>query len=155
VRSEGDRSAATKTLELEFGELWARVAPQNGRTFQVQTPSGVAAVKGTEFVVRGDAQGNTTILTFEGAVDFFNGAGTVSVEAGRQSSAANQNALATVSDITEQDRTQLETLITEVVDKDVMHIEVPVQNADGVQKTLILDVPRKDAEPIVNPGGGR
>ena len=42
--------------ELEFGELWARVTEQRG-TFQVQTPSGVAAVKGTEFIVRVDAQG--------------------------------------------------------------------------------------------------
>ena len=45
VRTEGDREALTKTLELEFGELWARVTEQRG-TFQVQTPSGVAAVKG-------------------------------------------------------------------------------------------------------------
>lgn len=155
VRSEGDRGAQTKTLELEFGELWARVSPQNGRSFQVQTPSGVAAVKGTEFVVRVDANGVTTVLTFEGAVDFFNGAGTVSVEAGRQTTAANTNALAVLSDITEQDRSTLETLIADEADDDIVRIEVPVQNADGVQKTLIFEMSRKDAESILNSGGGK
>lgn len=155
VRTEGARGSATKTLQLDFGELWAKVAPQNGRTFQVQTPSGVAAVKGTEFVVRVDQNGVTTVLTFEGAVDFFNGAGTVSVESGKQSQAADQNTLAVLADITDQDKKALETLTAAAADDDVIRVEIPVQNADGVQKTLILEVPRKEAEPIVNPGGGK
>ena len=155
VRTEGARGSATKTLQLDFGELWAKVAPQNGRTFQVQTPSGVAAVKGTEFVVRVDQNGVTTVLTFEGAVDFFNGAGTVSVESGKQSQAADQNTLAVLTDITDQDKKALETLTAAAADDDVIRVEIPVQNADGVQKTLILEVPRKEAEPIVNPGGGK
>jgi hypothetical protein len=66
----------------------------------VQTPSGVAAVKGTVFVVRVDAQGNTTVLTFEGAVDFFNDAGLVSVERGRKVSAASNAVLGELEDIT-------------------------------------------------------
>ena len=41
-------------------------------------------MKGTEFVVRVDENGVTTVLTLEGAVDFFNGAGTIEVAAGRQ-----------------------------------------------------------------------
>src|SRR5688500_9813391 len=108
VRTDGNREAQQKTLELEFGELWARVtAQQRERGFQVQTPSGVAAVKGTEFVVRVDAQGNTTILTFDGAVDFFNNAGLITIERGRKASAANGNDLGEVEDITDADEDQL------------------------------------------------
>ena len=155
VRSEGDRSALTKTLELEFGELWARVSLQQGRTFQVQTPSGIAAVKGTEFVVRVDAAGATTVLTLEGALDFFNGAGTVEVPAGRQAVAATANTLAQVTDIQDEDQAALGTLIADDADDDVIRIEIPVQNAHGVLKTVIIELPRAEAEPIVNPGGGR
>ena len=155
VRSEGDRSALTKTLELEFEELWARVSLQQGRTFQVQTPSGIAAVKGTEFVVRVDATGATTVLTLEGALDFFNGAGTVEVPAGRQAVAATANTLAQVTDIQDEDQAALGTLIADDADDDVILIEVPVQNAQGVLKTVIIELPRAEAEPIVNPGGGR
>ena len=153
VRTDGDRGALTKTLKLEFGELWARVTrQQQERGFQVQTLSGVAAVKGTEFVVRVDTTGATTILTLDGAVDFFNGAGTVEVGAGNQAAAVNANALVQVSEISDQDREALGELIA---DDDILRIEIPVQNAQGVTRTMIIEVPRKDGEPIVNPGGGR
>lgn len=156
VRTEGDRGAITKTLELEFGELWARVTEQRtDRSFQIQTPSGVAAVKGTEFVVRVDAQGNTTILTFDGAVDFFNGAGLVTVEEGRKASASGANAPGEPEDITDEDEKQLDALTTDDADDEVVRVEIPVQNAQGVVQTIILEVPRGEAGPIVNPGGGR
>lgn len=153
VRTEGDRGTLTKTLELEFGELWARVTEQRG-VFQVQTPSGVAAVKGTEFIVRVDGQGVTTVFTLDGAIDFFNGAGTVEVSAGRQGQAANANALAQVADIQDEELEQLEELIGEPVDETV-RVEIPVQNADGVARTVIIELPRTEAGPVLNPGGGR
>jgi hypothetical protein len=112
-------------------------------------------VKGTEFVVRVDAQGNTTVLTLEGAVDFFNGAGTVEVSAGNQSQAAGQNALAQVSDIEDEDIEALGDLIEDEADDEIIRLEIPVQNADGVAQTLIIELPRSEAEAILNPGGGR
>lgn len=154
VRTTGNEGEVTKTLELEFGELWARVTrQQQERGFQVQTPSGVAAVKGTEFVVRVDANGVTTVLTLEGAMDFFNGAGTVSVEAGRQATAANTNALATVTEISAEEKAALGALVADDADDDVMRIEIPVQNAEGIVHTVIMEVPRAQAEKILHPGG--
>ena len=115
----------------------------------------MAAVKGTEFVVRVDANGVTSILTFEGALDFFNGAGTVEVLAGRQADASGANVLAQVTEIQDEDREALAELIADDADDDVIRVEIPVQNAAGVSKTVIVEVPRGEAEPIVNPGGGR
>jgi hypothetical protein len=155
VRTSGARDAVEKTLELEFGELWARVTEQQReRGFQVQTPSGVAAVKGTVFVVRVDAQGNTTVLTFDGAVDFFNNAGLVTVERGRKASAATNNDMGELEDITDEDEQRLGALIEDVID-DVIRVEIPVQNAEGVFRTVIMELPRGEAGPIVNPGGGQ
>jgi hypothetical protein len=157
VRTDGDREDVQKTLELEFGELWARVtAQQRERGFQVQTPSGVAAVKGTIFVVRVDQQtGLTTVLTFDGAVDFFNNAGLVTVESGDKVSAANNAQMGGLEEITDEDERQLGALIEEEVDDDVMRVEIPVQNAAGVTKTVVLELPRREAGPILNPGGAR
>src|SRR5205814_7020555 len=111
VRTEGDRGGVTKTVQLDFGELWAKISPQQrARGFQVQTPSGVAAVKGTEFIVRVDAQGNTTVLTFDGAVDFFNNAGLVTVEKGKKATANGNNDQAALADITADDKKSTEIL---------------------------------------------
>ena len=153
VRTEGDRSALAKTLELEFGELWARVTEQRG-TFQVETPSGVAAIKGTEFIVRVDAQGITTVLTLDGALDFFNGAGTVEITGGRRAQAANANALAQVAEIEDAELEELEELMGEEVG-DVVRVEIPVQNEQGVVKTIVIELPRSEADAILNQGGGR
>jgi hypothetical protein len=150
VRTDGNREALAKTLELEFGELWARVTEQRG-TFQVQTPSGVAAVKGTEFIVRVDLQGNTTVLTLDGAVDFFNGAGTVEVSAGNQGQSTGPNALAQVSDISDADLAAVADLI-EDVDDDMIRIEIPVQNAEGVAQTIVIELPRAEAEALLKGG---
>ena len=47
VIATGERADMVKTIELDVGELWARVTPGAGeRRFQGQTPVGVAAVKG-------------------------------------------------------------------------------------------------------------
>ena len=54
LTSGDERGVVVRTLQLEFGELWARVAHHDGTTLRVQTPAGVAAVKGTEFVVKVD-----------------------------------------------------------------------------------------------------
>src|SRR3954468_9798287 len=82
LTSGDERGVVVRTLELEFGELWARVSHHDGTTLRVQTPAGVAAVKGTEFVVRVDSNGVTTVLTLEGVVEFFSAAGRVDLPAG-------------------------------------------------------------------------
>lgn len=156
VRTDGERGNVQKTLDLEFGELWAKVSPQQReRGFQVQTPSGVAAVKGTEFIVRVDENGNTTVLTFEGAVDFFNNAGLVTVEKDKKVTANGNNAQPALADVTDADKKATEVLAEKTTDDNVIRIEIPIQNAAGVAKTLVLEVPRKQAEAIVNPGGGQ
>ena len=155
VRTDGNRENPQKTLELEFGELWAKVSPQQReRGFQVQTPSGVAAVKGTEFVVRVDEQGNTTVITFDGAVDFFNNAGLVTVEKDKKATANGNNDQPGLADATDADKKAVETLTEQTTDDDTIRVEIPILNAAGVAKTLVLELPRKQAEAIVNPGCG-
>jgi hypothetical protein len=141
TRDEG--GALVRTLELEFGEVWARVNRRDGAQFRIQTPAGVAAVKGTEFVVRVDSAG-VTVITLEGVVEFFNDAGRTDVTAGRRASAASatdapQEApaspeeLSAAGDVGGGEDGAASTAGT--------WIEVQLQDAEGRMRTLMLQVP--------------
>jgi hypothetical protein len=138
-----ERGALVRTLELEFGEVWARVSRREGSEFRVQTPAGVAAVKGTEFVVRVDSAG-ATVITLEGVVEFFNDAGRTDVTAGQRASAASS------SDAPQAAPASPEELRAAgdvgggedgAASMAGTWIEVQLQNADGRTRTLMLQVP--------------
>jgi len=76
-----------KTIAMEFGELWAKVTKGN-TPFRVETPSGVAAVKGTIFysILRDD--GRLYIICFDGIVELINRFGSVLVQAGQTGTSA-------------------------------------------------------------------
>jgi hypothetical protein len=149
LTTRDERGALVRTLELEFGEVWARVTRREGAQFRIQTPAGVAAVKGTEFVVRVDSTG-VTVITLEGVVEFFNDAGRTDVTAGQKASAATRadtprDAPATPEELRTAD---------EVGGEDGGEvggeggaaavgtwIEVQLQDADGRMRTLMLQVP--------------
>jgi hypothetical protein len=138
-----ERGAVVRTLDLEFGEVRARVNRRDGAEFRIQTPAGVAAVKGTEFVVRVDSAG-VTVITLEGVVEFFNDAGRTDVTAGQRASAASASdapqaapaspeELRAAGDVGGGEDGAASTAGT--------WIEVLLQDADGRTRTLMLQVP--------------
>lgn len=141
LTSGDERGVVVRTLNLEFGELWTRVTRHQGTTLRVQTPAGVAAVKGTEFVVRVDTHGVTTVLTLEGVVEFFNGSGRVDIPAGSK----------VVADSTQAPRAQPATAEDlrggegarggEGGETQGAWIEVQLRDATGQTRTLMLQVP--------------
>lgn len=78
--SGGQRIA--KTIAMEFGELWAKVT-KGTAPFRVETPSGVAAVKGTIFYTAIGADGKMYIICLDGIVELINSLGSVLVKAGQ------------------------------------------------------------------------
>lgn len=84
--------AGTSTLpevrvRLDVGETWNRVRKVTGSEgrFEVETAVGVAAVRGTGFVVRCLVRDQCEVIVFEGEVDFILPDGTVvSIGAGEQ-----------------------------------------------------------------------
>ncbi|MBD3386137.1 hypothetical protein GF407_14575 [candidate division KSB1 bacterium] len=67
-----------KKIGQQLGQLWFKVTNQETQ-LQVETPSGIAAVKGTEFYSLVDDLGNTTIIGISGIVELFNSLGRVQV----------------------------------------------------------------------------
>ncbi|MCI0697859.1 FecR family protein [candidate division KSB1 bacterium] len=77
--SAGGRIA--KTIAMQFGELWAKVT-KGTAPFRVETPSGVAAVKGTIFYAILTDDGKFIIVCLDGLVELINQFGSVLVKAG-------------------------------------------------------------------------
>lgn len=137
-----ERGAVVRTLELEFGEVWARVTRREGGQFRIQTPAGVAAVKGTEFVVRVDSAG-ATVITLEGVVEFFNDAGRTDVSAGQRASASSP-ADAPVAAPASAEELRAAGGVGGGDGGSTAEgtwVEVQLQDADGRMRTLMLQVP--------------
>jgi len=81
-------AAGTKTeieARLTVGATWSKVARliDPSSRFQIETPSAVAVVRGTEFAVRVDADGTTRVSTTTGEVTTQAAGGTVAVTNGQ------------------------------------------------------------------------
>jgi hypothetical protein len=70
-----------KNISMEAGELWAKVTKGNA-PFRIETPSGVAAVKGTIFYAIIGGNGEFIIVCLDGLVELINSLGKVMVKAG-------------------------------------------------------------------------
>jgi hypothetical protein len=157
IRSEREGGSLMRTLELEFGEVWARVHRSEGSGFHVQTPSGVAAVKGTEFLVRVDPEGRTTVLTLEGIVTFFNAGGSVDVTAGRRVSVASSDEPPVAEPATAEELREVSENASDapVTGGATTTVELRMEDDTGRVRTLILELPREPVRALVDGGPGR
>ncbi|MFO7768372.1 MAG: FecR family protein [bacterium] len=155
VRAEGDRTALRKTLEVDVGELWAKIQKREGAEYRIQTPTAVAAVKGTEFFVRVEEDGSTTIITTEGVLDFFNDVETVEVPAGSTARIGSSSEEPTLTSTTDDDVTSFGQLASDAREEsgedEMVEIIIPFVDEDGNQKTMIIRMPRDQASRYLPP----
>ncbi|MDZ7264871.1 MAG: FecR family protein [candidate division KSB1 bacterium] len=82
IRGKRTEASVSKRLVCSLGQFWLKVSQQKSKLV-VETPTGVAAVKGTEFYGVVDSEGNTTIVVIEGMVQLINKLGEALVKAGQ------------------------------------------------------------------------
>ncbi len=82
IRGKREKKTFTKRIFMEMGEAWVHVSPQVASDFRIETPTGVAAVKGTEFYTIVDQDGNVSIFATKGIVELINRLGSIMVHAG-------------------------------------------------------------------------
>ncbi len=155
IRAEGERNALQKTLQIEFGELWARINKRENAEYRIQTPTAVAAVKGTEFYVRVAEDGATTIITVDGVLDFFNDVGTVEIPAGFTGTVTEASAAPSVG-VTQPEEVASFTGLAEEESRgseveDMIEIEIQFIDENGNQKTMIIRMPRDQAQQFIPP----
>ncbi|MFC1559092.1 FecR domain-containing protein [Gemmatimonadota bacterium] len=155
IRAEGERTAMRKTLTVEFGELWARINRRENAEYRIETPTAVAAVKGTEFYVRVDSDGATTIITIDGVLDFFNDVGTVEIPAGFTGTISDAAVAPEVTQTDPEEVTTFRALGTEEdvteEEEEMIEIEIPFMDEDGNMKTMVITVPKSQVAQLIPP----
>lgn len=91
IQGKRDRSSISKRIKFALGEMWVKVTDQKS-SFLVETPSGVAAVKGTEFYTLIDQEGNMIVIGIEGIISLMNKLGEVLIRAGETGLASRLSA---------------------------------------------------------------
>ena len=71
-------------VDIPLGQLWAKVTRRDTK-FEVETPSSVASVKGTEFSVEVMEDGSSSLFVFQGLVEFGNEINRVMVKRNQKS----------------------------------------------------------------------
>jgi hypothetical protein len=80
-----------KKMKLGRGKVWAKVTKKRDTDFQVNTPTSVASVKGTDFIVEEHDWGETWVWVLEGTVELSNGKKKVDVNKGEKGKATKDN----------------------------------------------------------------
>ena len=81
INGKRTKSTIAKKLKLALGQIWVKVKKQYA-DFRVETPSGTAVVKGTEFYQIVDKDGNCIVIGIEGLVWLKNELGEILIRAG-------------------------------------------------------------------------
>jgi len=87
-------------FSLDFGQMWIIL---NGGSTEVETPSGVASVRGSYMMVEVLADGGVQVTCLEGHCQLRNQAGTVNLTDGEKAVILNAGSPPVASEMTEQD----------------------------------------------------
>jgi len=92
-------------LKLRKGKSWSR-SKRKKRSLTVETPSGIAAIHGTDWVIEVDDEGVSTLTTLDGEIKFSNEFGSVTVRKNEQAVAAPGSKPVKKVLVTPKERTQ-------------------------------------------------
>lgn len=87
VKAASDSPNATATLQLRQGRAWTQSKAGPGRV-QMETPSAIAAIQGTDWIMEVDEAGNTQLIVLHGEVHLYNEHGSVTVQGNEQARVA-------------------------------------------------------------------
>ena len=133
INTEKTENRLDKNLYLEVGELWSKVTKEKG-TYEIETPTAVAAVKGTDFLTEVKESGETWIFTFEGVVELKSDMGVVEVDKGKTGIATKESAPTSRKTEKGEVRQEVSDEIKSAVETNVMEIEF--KDASGQTKTM-------------------
>ncbi|TFH02088.1 MAG: hypothetical protein E4H13_03110 [Calditrichales bacterium] len=102
IRGEKKNNEVLKNVYLEVGTILARVTKQKGK-FEVSTPTSVASVKGTEWIIDQKFEGGTFYYGLEGIVELSNDAGSALLHEGETGYVASKDTPPTISKTKEGD----------------------------------------------------
>lgn len=137
INTEKDADKLNKRSYLKSGNVWSKVMKKTGN-FEIETPTTVVSVKGTEFKVEVQEDGTTEVITFSGEVTMRNKQDNkeATVTAGNKGRTTGTGEIS-VSQTEEGDVSEEE---QEIIGTPSEHqvLELQMTNADGENKTVII-----------------
>jgi len=136
ISATKENGKLNKSTKLNMGELWSRVNPQSG-SYEVETPTTVVSVKGTQFLLEVSEEGATTLYTFTGKVEMSNkeDGESVVVSAGEQAYSTGSGMI----EVVPFDQDEIETELEEVLEQTQI-LEIQLENEDGEKKTIKIEL---------------
>ena len=136
IRGERKKASITKRIKFAIGQIWVKVNKQKAG-FTVETPSGIAAVKGTEFYCLVDEEGNTMVIGIKGIISLMNDLGEILIKAGETGLATKLSA----PTVQQTDGSQ----IPDWIQGDDMekYLEFEFQDGEGNKKNLKINYQNK------------
>lgn len=129
IKTKSSPTQTSKRIVAQFGELWFKIK-SGGNQFALETPTGIAAVKGTEFYAVVDKDGNTRIIGIEGIVELITQAGRALLNAGNTGTFSEGSQ----PEVAESDPDDIPAWAGESGDEKVLEMEFQDQN--GTRKKL-------------------
>ncbi|RLC48139.1 MAG: hypothetical protein DRH57_02760 [Candidatus Cloacimonadota bacterium] len=121
-----------KKIYLEIGDVWSKVKREKG-AYQIETPTSVATVKGTDFFTNVKEDGTTTVVTLSGIVELRTDIGAKTITKGK-TGIAKKNKVPTITDTKPK---QIKPEIKKEIEKGNLNIlEIELEDENGELKKL-------------------
>ena len=136
AKKEGDK--LDKKSYLKMGELWSKVVKKTG-VFEVETPTTVVSVKGTEILVSHSNEKGTTLFTFSGDAEIKNKRdGKTAMVGANQKANLTPDGQIEVSGIKKGD---IDEGIQQMMEDEESseNIEIELKNDSGEKKTITIE----------------
>lgn len=127
-------------LKLLLGQLWAKVKKRE-HSLEIETPSAVAAIKGTMFELKILSDEKVELLVWNGLVDFFNAQGKVQVGASQASTAGKNNKPSTPKKIDLSKQNQWFESVVEIPAEKTLDLKIKDKN--GQEQQLQINYKKK------------
>ncbi len=139
IRGERKKTSIAKRVYMEVGEVFVRAERQRAE-FRLETPTGVAAVKGTEFYGIVNESGNMMIVAIKGIVELINKYGSVLVNAGETGKSDGK----TPPKKQKTDPSQQPNWAQEPGEGQMNELEMEFRTPEGEKKTLKIRIKKKE-----------
>jgi len=135
INAQKNEKQLDKKSYLQVGNLWSKVVKKTG-AFEVETPTTVVSVKGTDFLLKVDKNGFTELYTLEGKVQITNkknGKSTI-VSAGNKAISDGDTL-----EVSEIDKDDIDDETMQIIEDEMNNIKFEILNEDGESKDVQID----------------
>ncbi len=135
IKTEKQGDKLNKKSYLQVGNLWSKVIKKTG-AFEIETPTTVVSVKGTNFLLKVGKSGITELFTLEGKVRITNkknGKSTV-VTAGNKAKSDGKTL-----EVSKTEKGDIDKEILQNIEDEANSIKFEIKDDDGEAKTIKIN----------------